>query len=67
MNIYEALHISRGHPQTDFAVRKRGRPAGHGDDYLSREAADICLNCTREKCKGGERCFQNRKREAVTK
>lgn len=35
------------------------------DPHLTKEQADICLNCTRpaSKCLGTEACFQARKRK----
>lgn len=35
----------------------------HIETYKSKEQADVCLNCTKEKCRGGSTCFGKRKKE----
>lgn len=33
------------------------------ESYRTKEQADICITCQKEKCKGGDICFRNRKKE----
>ena len=35
--------------------KKRGK-------WYTKEAADICLNCTKKRCSGGYDCYANRKK-----
>ena len=35
--------------------------------YMSKEAADICLNCKKAECKGSEYCFRKRKKKQKEK
>lgn len=67
MTVYRALHIARSHPTTVLESRTGRRAGQRNEDTYSREDAAICLNCTQTNCRGGEKCFRNRKREAVAK
>ena len=31
--------------------------------YLTKEAADVCLNCRRKECFGSDECFRRRRKE----
>lgn len=33
------------------------------EDYRRKEAADICLNCTKPECSGTAECFKRRRKE----
>ena len=44
--------------QKPFKGESKRKPS-----HLTKEEADICLNCTKVKCLGGEDCFRARKKE----
>lgn len=43
-------------------AKKKGKGyASHHEDFVSKEDDDVCLNCTRSDCRGGEKCFEKQK------
>lgn len=42
---------------------KRGRGKEKLAGYLTKEAADVCLNCKRKECFGSDECFRRRRKE----
>lgn len=67
MSIRQAITIGTSHPvNTVYAPGPAGR--SYASDHPQRikrddpEDAQICLTCTRKRCTGSRRCFNQRKR-----
>lgn len=52
-------------PEEIKKVGSRGRNKERTAGYLSKEQADICLNCKKKKCTGDPDCFKKRRKEAA--
>lgn len=65
MTVFQAVKISHSHPVNTVyqdnpqkAKRTANRTEEEREYY---EDAQICLNCTKKRCEGGEKCFRNAK------
>lgn len=52
-------------PDDRKKIGSRGRNKERIAGYLSKEQADICLNCKKKKCSGDPDCFKKRRKEAT--
>lgn len=50
------------HGQTYSNLQKRSRVSN--GRIPKQDKIDICVNCTKEKCTGTERCFEKQKKKA---
>ena len=67
MTVFQALKISNSHPvnvvyQPNTENEKSKRSVKRTEEEREYyEDAQICLNCTKKRCEGGEKCFRNAK------
>lgn len=60
ISLGRAIRLGSG-ATTKFSVEERG---AYVNSYnISKDDADVCLNCTKKKCTGETYCFSRRKRE----
>lgn len=53
-------------PEEKRKQGKRGRGKEKQAGYLTKEAADVCLNCRRKECFGSDECFRKHRKEMKT-
>lgn len=51
--------------KTGMHISDRGEPVHKNKEEIERQnkIKEVCLNCTKKKCKGSDKCFEKRKEQ----